>query len=106
MGVRKAKPPTLDYEATTPRTTAQPRGKVFACASMVVALVVAVVFWWRADWWVYFGSGDYEFRDYELPTFIQIVVSAGVGAGAGIIVFGVLVIVDQSRSVAPRSVQK
>lgn len=62
------------------------------------AVLIALVFWHQANWWVYVEDEPEPILKFELPWWIQVPVSAGVGGvGAAIIVLVVQSVVRRTR---------
>jgi hypothetical protein len=66
---------------------------------MLIACVVAVVYWLRADWWAYVDEGNGKrWPKFELPLWFQLAVSAVVGLTASATIFGIGWLLPRFRS--------
>ena len=54
---------------------------------LLLAVPIAAIYWWQADWWAYVDRGPHEGWDpkFEMPLWWQIVESSLAGGGSAFI---------------------
>jgi hypothetical protein len=57
------------------------------------AFVLGFAFWWQADWFAYVDYPEGPLREFELPWWVQLPVSAAVGCFGGGAVVGTFALV-------------